>query len=138
MKLFASKIDKLSKKRQRIIAKRDNAERAMRERNSKREAKSQALLNRGTEDWEETNRYMTKLNRELDKLAREINSEKIYVEEVASSETKDYLKDKAEKEAFKKIDKAFLDAEPKQEQHVCTCTEPTTPKTKTNSKKGDK
>lgn len=138
MKLFTSKIDKLSKKRQRIIAKRDNAERAMRERNSKREAKSQALLNRGTEDWEETNRYMTKLNRELDKLAREITSEKIYVEEVASSETKDYLKDKAEKEAFKKIDKAFLDAESKQEQPTCTCTETTTLKTKTNSKRGDK
>lgn len=112
MKIFKSKIDKLSKKRQTLIAKRDNAERAMRERNAKREAKSQALLNRGQEDWEETNRYMTSINRELDKLAREIDSEKIYVQEVASSETREYLKDKAEKEAFKKIDKPFLESEP--------------------------
>lgn len=112
MKIFKSKIDKLSKRRQTLIAKRDNAERAMRERNAKREAKSQALLNRGQEDWEETNRYMTSINRELDKLAREIDSEKIYVQEVASSETREYLKDKAEKEAFKKIDKPFLESEP--------------------------
>lgn len=108
-KIFKSKIDRLSKKRQNIIAKRDNAERAMRERNSRREAKAQALLNRGQEDWEETTRYTTQLNRELDKLAREINSEKIYVEEVASSETSAYLQDKKEKEDFKKKDKAFLD-----------------------------
>ena len=54
---------------------------------------------------------MTKIDRELDKLAREIDSEKIYVQEVASSETREYLKDKAEKEAFKKIDKAFLETE---------------------------
>lgn len=111
MKIFKSKIDKLSKRRQTLIAIRDNAERAMRERNAKREAKSQALLNRGQEDWEETNRFMTKIDRELDKLAREIDSEKIYVQEVASSETREYLKDKAEKEAFKKIDKAFLETE---------------------------
>ena len=114
MRIFKSKIDKLSKKRQTLIAKRDNAERAMRERNSKREAKAQALLNRGTEDWEETNRYMTKINRELDKLARDINSEKIYVEEVASSETKEYLADKKEREEFKKFDKAFLDSKPEE------------------------
>ena len=111
MKLFKSKIDKLSKRRQTLIATRDNAERAMRERNAKREAKSQALLNRGQEDWEETNRFMTKIDRELDKLAREIDSERIYVQEVASSETKEYLKDKATKEAFKKNDKPFMDAE---------------------------
>lgn len=114
MRIFKSKIDKLSKKRQTLIAKRDNVERAMRERNSKREAKSQALLNRGTEDWEETNRYMTKINRELDKLARDINSEKIYVEEVASTETKEYLADKKEREEFKKFDKAFLDSKPEE------------------------
>ena len=98
MRLFTSKIDRLSKKRQALIAKRDNAERAMRERNSKREAKSQALLNRGTEDWEKTNRFVTKINRELDKLARDIDSEKIYVEEVANIETKEYLADKKERE----------------------------------------
>ena len=114
MRLFKSKIDKLSKKRQALIAKRDNAERAMRERNSRREAKSQALLNRGTEDWEETNRFTTKINRELDKLARDINSEKIYVEEVASTETKEYLADKKEREEFKKFDKAFLDSKPEE------------------------
>lgn len=119
MKIFKSKIDKLSKKRQTLIAARDNAERAMRERNAKREAKSQALLNRGQEDWEETNRFMTKIDRELDKLAREIDSERIYVQEVASSETKEYLKDKAAKEAFKKIDRPFMESE-KEEEKVKT------------------
>lgn len=135
MKLFNSKIDKLSRKRQAIIAKRDNAERAMRERNSKREAKSQALLNRGQEDWEKTTRFMTKLNRELDKLAREINSEQIYVQEVAYSETKEYLKDKEETEALKKINRAFLDTDT-HETKIITNTKPIT-KTKSN-KKGDK
>ena len=125
MKLFTSKIDKLSRKRQRIIAKRDNAERAMRERNSRREAKSQALLNRGTEDWEETMRYTTKLNRELDKLAREIDSERTYVEEVAQSETKEYLADKAEVEKQKKTDCAF------------PATKKETKETKTITKKGE-
>lgn len=120
MRLFTSKIDKLSKRRQAIIAKRDNAERAMRERNSKREAKAQALLNRGTEDWEETMRYTTKLNRELDKLAREIDSEKIYVEEVATSESAEYLKDKKEREELKKYDCAF--PENKSEQELKTKT----------------
>lgn len=110
MKLFTSKIDKLARKRQGLIAQRDNAERAMRERNSKRESKSQALINRGVEDWEKTNRLITRINSELDKLAREINSEKIYVQEVAQRETKDYLKDKSEIEAFKKTDKAFADS----------------------------
>jgi len=107
MKIFGSKIDKLARRRQVLIAKRDNAERAMRERNSKRESKSQALINRGIEDWEKTNRYMTRVNSELDKLAREIDSEKIYVQEVAQRETKEYLKDKAAVEAFRKTDKAF-------------------------------
>lgn len=120
MKIFKSKIDKLSKKRQTLIAARDNAERAMRERNAKREAKSQALLNRGQEDWEETNRFMTKIDRELDKLAREIDSERIYVQEVASSETKEYLKDKAAKEAFKKIDKPFMESEKEEEKVKAT------------------
>ena len=118
MRIFKSKIDKLSKKRQTLIAKRDNAERAMRERNSKREAKSQALLNRGTEDWEETNRFKEKINRELDKLARDIDSEKIYVEEVARTETKEYLADKKEREEFKKFDKAFLDSKPEETPNI--------------------
>lgn len=55
-------------------------------------------MNRGTEDWEKTNRFVTKINRELDKLARDIDSEKIYVEEVANIETKEYLADKKERE----------------------------------------
>ena len=62
---------------------------------------------------------MTKIDRELDKLAREIDSERIYVQEVASSETKEYLKDKAAKEAFKKIDKPFMESE-KEEEKVKT------------------
>lgn len=128
MVLFKSKIDKLSKKRQTLLAKRDNAERAMRERNSKREAKSQALINRCVEDYEDTQRFMTKIDRQLDKLAREINSEKIYVEEVASSETKEYLNEKAQRAALKKVDGPFYD--PKAE----TKTEP---KPKTTNKKGE-
>lgn len=109
MKLFGSKIDKLARQRQSLIAKRDKAERAMRERNSKRESKSQVLMNRGMADWEKTNRYTTKINSELDKLARQIDSEKIYVQEVAQRETKEYLIDKAAIETFKKTDRAFQD-----------------------------
>ena len=109
--IFKSKIDRLSKRKQQLIAKRDNAERAMRERNSKREAKSQALINRGVEDWEETKRFTTKINRLLDKLSRDIESERKYVEEVAENETREYNLDKEERKAFEKIDKPFLETE---------------------------
>lgn len=93
MSIFESKINKLAAKKQRIISKRDNAERAMRERNSRRENKIQVLTNKSVKDYEDTTRVMTQYDRKLDKIVREMESEKIYVEEVAQMEISEYLRD---------------------------------------------
>lgn len=93
MLLFESKINKLAAKKQKLISKRDNTERAMRERNSKRENKIQVLTNKSVKDYEDTIRVMTQYDRKLDKIVREMESEKIYVEEVTRMEVSEYLAD---------------------------------------------
>jgi CTP-dependent riboflavin kinase len=66
----------------------------MKERNSKRGNKIQALENDAAMDYEETQKKIVELNRKIDKKIREIESEQIYVHEVAQNETAEYLKDK--------------------------------------------
>ena len=51
--LFKSRIDRLAHKHQKLVALRENKLRAMRERNSRRENKSQEYLNAATKDYEE-------------------------------------------------------------------------------------
>lgn len=99
-----SKIDELARKKKELMLKREKLQRDMRERNSKRETKISILENASQTDYEETQKKVVKLNRELDKIIRDIDSEKIYVNEVAQAETKEYLQTKKEEmnqEAFK-------------------------------------
>jgi hypothetical protein len=78
--LFKSKIDRLAHKHQRLVALRENKLRAMRERNSRRENKSQEYLNAATKDYEDTQRKVINIDHKIDKVIRDMGSEKIYVE----------------------------------------------------------
>ena len=97
MKLFSSRIERLSRKHQKLTALRENKLRAMRERNSRRENKSQEYLNRATKDYEDTQRVVTNIDHKIDRVIRDMGSEKIYVENVTNQETKEYLANQASK-----------------------------------------
>lgn len=97
-----SEIDRLARKKKEIVLKREKLQRDMRERNAKRGNKIQALENASQTDYEETQKKVVKLNRKLDKLVRDMNSEQIYVNEVADAEREEYLKEQKD-EAQKKM-----------------------------------
>ena len=63
--LFKSRIEKLSRKHQKLTALRENKLRSMRERNSRRENKSQEYLNRATKDYEDTQRVVTNIDHKI-------------------------------------------------------------------------
>ena len=93
LKIFGSKVDKLSHQKKSLVLKRDKLDKAMKERNANRGNKIQALENAAATDYEETQKKIVELNRKIDKKIREIQSEQTYVQEVAQSETAEYLKD---------------------------------------------
>lgn len=92
--LFGSRIDKLSKEKRKIAFKIEQVNYKKNERNAKRGNKIQILENKCFKDSQEAERKIVELNRQLDKLVRDINSEKIYVNEVAKGEQEVYEKDK--------------------------------------------
>lgn len=101
-----SKIDILARKKKELMLKREKLQRDMRERNSKRETKISILENASQTDYEETQKKVIKITRELDKVIRDMDSEKIYVNEVAQAETKEYLqsqKDEMNKKQLKGV-----------------------------------
>lgn len=101
-----SNIDRLARKKKELMLKREKLQRDMRERNSKRETKISILENASQTDYENTQKKVIKLNRELDKIIRDMDSEKIYVNEVAQAETKEYLqsqKDEMNKKQLKGV-----------------------------------
>lgn len=101
-----SNIDRLARKKKELMLKREKLQRDMRERNSKRETKISILENASQTDYEETQKKVINLNRRLDKIIRDIDSEKIYVNEVAQAETKEYLqsqKDEMNKKQLKGV-----------------------------------
>ena len=93
LKIFGSKVDKLSHQKKSLVLKRDKLDKDMKERNANRGNKIQALENAAATDYEETQKKIVELNRKIDKKIREIQSEQTYVQEVAQSETAEYLKD---------------------------------------------
>lgn len=101
-----SNIDRLARKKKELMLKREKLQRDMRERNSKRETKISILENASQTDYEETQKKVINLNRRLDKIIRDMDSEKIYVNEVAQAETKEYLqsqKDEMNKKQLKGV-----------------------------------
>ena len=101
-----SEIDRLARKKKELMLKREKLQRDMRERNSKRETKISILENASQTDYENTQKKVVKLTRELDKIIRDMDSEKIYVNEVAQAETKEYFqtqKDEMNKKQLKGV-----------------------------------
>lgn len=92
-KIFGSKVDRLSHQKKSLVLKRDKLDKDMKERNANRGNKIQALENAAATDYEETQKKIVELNRKIDKKIREIQSEQTYVQEVAQSETAEYLKE---------------------------------------------
>ena len=103
LKLFRkeTKIDKLARKKKELVLERDKAERDMRNRNSKRETKIAVLENASQTDYENTQKKIVELNRQIDKAIRDIDSEQTYVNEVANGEKEAYITAQKEKEARK-------------------------------------
>ena len=89
-----NKIDELSKQKRELVLKRDKLQRDMRNRNSKRETKIAVLENASQTDFENTNKKVVELDRQIEKVVRAIDSEQIYVTQVAESEKREYLEEK--------------------------------------------
>lgn len=96
-----TKIDKLARRKKNLVLERDKALRDMRNRNSKRETKIAVLENQSLTDYENTNKRVIELNRQIDKAIRDIQSEQIYVNEVADGEKKEDLAEKSKREREK-------------------------------------
>ena len=86
-----NKIDELSREKRELVLKRDKLKRDMHNRNSKRETKIAILENAGQTDFENTNKKIVELDRQIEKVVRAIDSEQIYVNEVANNEKKEHL-----------------------------------------------
>jgi len=95
-RLFESKIDKLARKKKELTLKKEKLQRDMRARNSNRETKIAVLENAAQTDYENTNKKVVEIERQIAKVIRNIDSEQIYVNEVADKEKEVYLKDMKE------------------------------------------
>ena len=98
-----SKIDKLAREKKELVLKRDKIQRDMRNRNSKRETKIAILENASLTDYENTNKKVIELNRKIEKKVRDINSEQIYVNDVADSEKKEHIQSQKDEIAKKQL-----------------------------------
>lgn len=102
-----SKIDELAWEKRDLVLQREKLVRDMRARNSKREAKIKVLENASQTDYEETEKKVTELSRKIDRIVRNIDSEQIYVNEVANAEKSDYLQEKKDEADTKARTKAW-------------------------------
>lgn len=91
-----TRIDKLSKRKKELVLYKERLQRDMLARNSKREAKIHLLENAAQTDYDETNKLIIEIDRQLEKTVREIDSEQIYVDQVAESEKIAYITDQKE------------------------------------------
>lgn len=112
-RLFESKIDKLARKKKDLTLKREKLQRDMRARNSNRGTKIKLLENAAQTDYENTNKKVAEIETQIAKLVRDINSEQIYVNEVADKEKEVYLKDIKENYLKEVKSTCFKDIEPK-------------------------
>lgn len=92
--ILKSRIDKLARQKKELMLKRDKLQRDMRNRNSNRETKISILENASQTDYENTNKKVIEINRKIEKVIRAIESEQIYVSEVAKSEKEEHTKSK--------------------------------------------
>ena len=69
----------------------------------KRETKIAILENAGQTDFENTNKKIVELDRQIEKVVRAIDSEQIYVNEVANNEKKEHLQAQKDEMASKSL-----------------------------------
>ena len=98
-----NKIDELSREKKELVLKRYKLKRDMHNRNSKRETKIAILENAGQTDFENTNKKIVELDRQIEKVVRAIDSEQIYVNEVANNEKKEHLQAQKDEMASKSL-----------------------------------
>lgn len=101
MLLKQTKIDNLAKRKKNLTLLKEKLLRDMRGRNAKREAKIHLLENAGVTDYDETNKKIIELDRQIEKTVREIDSEQIYVNQVAEDEKKSYEAEQKEEQDAK-------------------------------------
>lgn len=98
-KLFQRKLDRLVQEKQGLEIKKQRIKDKTKTKNSVLETKIDKLTAKTWDNKQVENKLVKEIDRKLDKIARDIESEKIYTNQVADEETVDYLK----KELSKKI-----------------------------------
>lgn len=102
-KLFQRKLDRLVQEKQGLEIKKQRIKDKTKTKNSVLETKIDKLTAKTWDNKQVENKLVKEIERKLDKIARDIDSEKIYANQVADEETKDYLeKDLQEKISAKK------------------------------------
>lgn len=96
MKLFKSKIDKLASEKRHLKIKQQNIKDRMHEKNSAIETKLAKLENKTQYLKEVADKQCVEIDRQLQKINRDIESEQIYVNSVADAE-KEVVKTSARK-----------------------------------------
>lgn len=86
MKIFKSKIDKLASNKRSLLIKQQNIKDRMHERNSAIETKLKKLENKAQFLKEVADKQCIEIDRQLQKINRDIESEQIYVNSVADAE----------------------------------------------------
>ena len=91
-KLFQRKLDRLVQEKQGLEIKKQRIKHKTKTKNSVLETKIDKLTAKTWDNKQVENKLVKEIDRKLDKIARDIDSEKIYANQVADEETKDYLK----------------------------------------------
>ena len=91
-KLFQRKLDRLVQEKQGLEIKKQRIKDKTKTKNSVLETKIDKLTAKTWDNKQVDNKLVKEIDRKLDKIARDIDSEKIYANQVADEETKDYLK----------------------------------------------
>ena len=86
MKLFKSKIDKLASEKRHLKIKKQSIQDKMHEKNSAIETKLAKLENKAQNNKEIADKQCIEIDRQLQKINRDIESEQIYVNSVADAE----------------------------------------------------
>lgn len=103
-KLFQSKIERLSDKRKKLTEKREKTIHRYQELNADISTKITKLQNQSFENDDKVEKITKQLNFKIDRVLKEIEAEKEYVDAVTLDEQDEYLKDhqKAEIKAKRK------------------------------------
>lgn len=89
-----NRIDELAVEKKKLMQKKEKITNKMKETNSKRETKMDILQNKCVEDRNAVLKKCQEIDRRIDKIMRDIDSEQIYTNEVANSEKDQYYEER--------------------------------------------